>query len=155
MKTNFTELNSDNDNEQSFFNLNDSNNPGTKNISKNNNIIVDNLSAAPEFNINEEDLDLTNNNKKLDCNIYENTIKMLEKGFLPLFIKVDEYKPIFFFCNKKAKLKKIINTYSKTFNIENLSNYIFYKGDYELDVNLTIEDLNIQNFDIIKSIQLK
>ena len=155
MKTNFTELNFDNDNEQSFFNLNDSNNPGTKNISKNNNIIVDNLSAAPEFNINEEDLDLTNNNKKLDCNIYENTIKMLEKGFLPLFIKVDEYKPIFFFCNKKAKLKKIINTYSKTFNIENLSNYIFYKGDYELDVNLTIEDLNIQNFDIIKSIQLK
>ena len=155
MKTNFTELNSDNDNEQSFFNLNDSNNPGTKNISKNNNIIVDNLSAAPEFNINEEDLDLTNNNKKLDCNIYENTIKMLEKGFLPLFIKVDEYKPIFFFCNKKEKLKKIINIYSKTLNIENLSNYIFYKGDYELDVNLTIEDLNIQNFDIIKSIQLK
>ena len=155
MKTNFTELNCDNDNEQSFFNLNDSSNPGIKNISKNNNIIVDNLSAAPEFNINEEDLDLTNNNKKLDCNIYENTIKMLEKGFLPLFIKVDEYKPIFFFCNKKAKLKKIINTYSKTFNIENLSNYIFYKGDYELDVNLTIEDLNIQNFDIIKSIQLK
>ena len=155
MKTNFTELNSDNDNEQSYFNLNDSNNPGIKNISKNNNIIVDNLSAAPEFNIYEEDLDLTNNNKKLDCNIYENTIKMLEKGFLPLFIKVDENKPIFFFCNKKAKLKKIINTYSKTFNLENLSNYIFYKGDYELDVNLTIEDLNIQNVDIIKSIQLK
>ena len=155
MKTKFTELNSDNDNEQSYFNLIASNNPGIKNILKNNNILVDNLSAAPEFNLNEEEFDSKNNNKKLDYNVYENTIKMVEKGFIPLFIKVEEYKPIFFFANKKAKLKKIINTYLKTLNIGNISNYIFYKGDYELDVNLTIEDLNIQNFDIIKSILVK
>ena len=155
MKTNFTELNSNNDNEQSYFNLIASNAPGIKNISINNNIRVDNLSAAPEFNLNEEEFNSRNNNKILDCKVYEDTIKMIEKGFLPLFIKVDEYKPIFFFCNKKTKLKKIINTYSKTLNIENLSNYIFYKGDNELDVNLTIEDLNIKNFDIIRSVQLK
>ena len=54
MKTNFTELNSNNDNEQSYFNLIASNAPGIKNISINNNIRVDNLSAAPEFNLNEE-----------------------------------------------------------------------------------------------------
>ena len=157
MKSKFTELNpdNDNDNERSYFNLIASNNPEIKNISKNNNIIIDNLSAAPEFNLNEKEIDSNNNNKELDSNLYENTINMIEKGFLPVFIKVDKYKPIFFFCNKKEKLKKIINIYSKTLNIENLSNYIFYKDDYELDVNLTIEDLNIQNFDIIRSIQLK
>ena len=61
MKSKFTELNPDNDNERSYFNLIASNNPEIKNISKNNNIIIDNLPAAPEFNLNEKEIDSNNN----------------------------------------------------------------------------------------------
>ena len=154
MSTIFTELNSDNNSEISNFNLFISNNPDIKNISKNNGFI-DNLSAAPEFNQIEEKFDSKINNKTPNYNDVDNIIKMIKKGLIPLFIKMEEYKPIFFFCNKKTKLKKIINTYAKMHDIKNISNYSFFKGNEELNVNLTIEDSNIKNFEVIRSVLLK
>ena len=154
MSTIFTELNSDNDSEISNFNLFVSNNPDIKNISKNNGFI-DNLSAAPEFNQIEEKFDSKINNKTPNYNDVDNIIKMIKKGLIPLFIKIEEYKPIFFFCNKKTKLKKIINTYAQMLDIKHISNYSFYKGNEELNINLTIEDSNIKNFEVIRSVLLK
>ena len=152
MNSIFPELNPQNDNENSNFNLLSSNNSENKNISQNINF-SNNLSAAPEFNQNNENLNLNNNIDNL--NDKGNMAQMMERGLLPLFIKIEKYKPIFFMCNKRAKLKKIINAYAKMFNIENISNYIFYKGNEKLNINLTIEDSNVKNFDIIKSEQLE
>ena len=152
MNSIFPELNPKDDNENSNFNLLSSNNSENKNISQNINF-SNNLSAAPEFNQNNENLNL---NIIMDnLNDKGNMVQMMERGLLPLFIKIEKYKPIFFMCNKRAKLKKIINAYAKMFNIENISNYIFYKGNEKLNINLTIEDSNVKNFDIIKSEQLE
>ena len=152
MNSIFPELNPQDDNENSIFNLLSSNNSENKNISQNINF-SNNLSAAPEFNQNDENLNL---NIIMDnLNDKGNMVQMMERGLLPLFIKIEKYKPIFFMCNKRAKLKKIINAYAKMFNIENISNYIFYKGNEKLNINLTIEDSNVKNFDIIKSEQLE
>ena len=152
MNSIFPELNPQDDNENSNFNLFSSNNSENKNISQNINF-SNNLSAAPEFNQNDENLNL---NIIMDnLNDKGNMVQMMERGLLPLFIKIEKYKPIFFMCNKRAKLKKIINAYAKMFNIENISNYIFYKGNEKLNINLTIEDSNVKNFDIIKSEQLE
>ena len=152
MNSIFPELNPQDDNENSNFNLLSSNNSENKNISQNINF-SNNLSAAPEFNQNNENLNL---NIIMDnLNDKGNMVQMMERGLLPLFIKIEKYKPIFFMCNKRAKLKKIINAYAKMFNIENISNYIFYKGNEKLNINLTIEDSNVKNFDIIKSEQLE
>ena len=152
MNSIFPELNPQNDNENSNFNLLSSNNSENKNISQNVNF-SNNLSAAPEFNQNDENLNL--NIIMNNLNDKGNMVQMMERGLLPLFIKIEKYKPIFFMCNKRAKLKKIINAYAKMFNIENISNYIFYKGNEKLNINLTIEDSNVKNFDIIKSEQLE
>ena len=152
MNSIFPELNPQDDNENSNFNLLSSNNSENKNISQNINI-SNNLSAAPEFNQNHENLNL--NIIMNNLNDKGNMVQMMERGLLPLFIKIEKYKPIFFMCNKRAKLKKIINAYAKMFNIENISNYIFYKGNEKLNINLTIEDSNVKNFDIIKSEQLE
>ena len=152
MNSIFPELNPQNDNENSNFNLLSSNNSENKNISQNINF-SNNLSAAPEFNQNDENLNL--NIIMNNLNDKGNMVQMMERGLLPLFIKIEKYKPIFFMCNKRAKLKKIINAYAKMFNIENISNYIFYKGNEKLNINLTIEDSNVKNFDIIKSEQLE
>ena len=152
MNSIFPELNPQDDNENSNFNLLSSNNSENKNISQNINF-SNNLSAAPEFNQNDENLNL---NIIMDnLNDKGNMVQMMERGLLPLFIKIEKYKPIFFMCNKRAKLKKIINAYAKMFNIENISNYIFYKGNEKLNINLTIEDSHVKNFDIIKSEQLE
>ena len=152
MNSIFPELNPQDDNENSNFNLLSSNNSENKNISQNVNF-SNNLSAAPEFNQNDENLNL--NIIMNFLNDKGNMVQMMERGLLPLFIKIEKYKPIFFMCNKRAKLKKIINAYAKMFNIENISNYIFYKGNEKLNINLTIEDSNVKNFDIIKSEQLE
>ena len=152
MNSIFPELNPQDDNENSNFNLLSSNNSENKNISQNINF-SNNLSAAPEFNQNDENLNL--NIIMNNLNDKGNMVQMMERGLLPLFIKIEKYKPIFFMCNKRAKLKKIINAYAKMFNIENISNYIFYKGNEKLNINLTIEDSNVKNFDIIKSEQLE
>ena len=152
MNSIFPELNPQNDNENSNFNLLSSNNSENKNISQNVNF-SNNLSAAPEFNQNDENLNL--NIIMNNLNDKGNMVQMMERGLLPLFIKIEKYKPIFFMCNKRAKLKKIINAYAKMFTIENISNYIFYKGNEKLNINLTIEDSNVKNFDIIKSEQLE
>ena len=152
MNSIFPELNPQDDNENSNFNLLSSNNSENKNISQNINF-SNNLSAAPEFNQNHENLNL--NIIMNNLNDKGNMVQMMERGLLPLFIKIEKYKPIFFMCNKRAKLKKIINAYAKMFNIENISNYIFYKGNEKLNINLTIEDSNVKNFDIIKSEQLE
>ena len=152
MNSIFPELNPQDDNENSNFNLLSSNNSENKNISQNINF-SNNLSAAPEFNQNNENLNL---NIIMDnLNDKGNMVQMMERGLLPIFIKIEKYKPIFFMCNKRAKLKKILNAYAKMFNIENISNYIFYKGNEKLNINLTIEDSNVKNFDIIKSEQLE
>ena len=152
MNSIFPEFNPQDDNENSNFNLLSSNNSENKNISQNINF-SNNLSAAPEFNQNNENLNL--NIIMNNLNDKGNMVQMMERGLLPLFIKIEKYKPIFFMCNKRAKLKKIINAYAKMFNIENISNYIFYKGNEKLNINLTIEDSNVKNFDIIKSEQLE
>ena len=152
MNSIFPELNPQDNNENSNFNLLSSNNSENKNISQNINF-SNNLSAAPEFNQNHENLNL--NIIMNNLNDKGNMVQMMERGLLPLFIKIEKYKPIFFMCNKRAKLKKIINAYAKMFNIENISNYIFYKGNEKLNINLTIEDSNVKNFDIIKSEQLE
>ena len=123
MNSIFPELNPQDDNENSNFNLLSSNNSENKNISQNINF-SNNLSAAPEFNQNNENLNL--NIIMNNLNDKGNMVQMMERGLLPLFIKIEKYKPIFFMCNKRAKLKKIINAYAKMFNIENISNYIFY-----------------------------
>ena len=149
MKSIIVDENSNIDFRNSEFNVNFL---GANEVRKNSKSVNSNIncSAAPELNINNENSGINNNsaNKDDDINYIS---EMIEKGYIPIFIKVDDYRPLFFMVHKRNKLYKIINVYANTFGIENISNYFFYNGENNVDVNLSLEILGIKPFDVIKN----
>ena len=154
MKSIIVDENSNIDYRNSVFNISFLNKNEIRKSSKSINSNI-NCSAAPELNINNDNLDINNNNIANEDNDINYINEMLEKGYIPLFIKVDDYRPLFFMVHKRNKLYKIINAYAKTFDIENISNYIFLIGKNKIDVNLSLESLDIKPFDIIMNMKDK
>ena len=170
MKSIFIEDYSNLNNEKSNFNLFPSVTPS--NDSKSSNFISGlNISAAPNLSINnniiesvinekrytndiknEEDNFEINSNNKNDQSIFDNGqlfIDIINNGFIPFFIKIEDYNPLYFIANKETIFKNILKRYITDKGKKNINSYIFYNNDEIIDKNMSLENLNIKPLSII------
>lgn len=85
-------------------------------------------------------------------NFLEQTQNLIDKGYYPLFIKLDNHKPIFFAIKGESQLKSLLKAYIKNMpqTDEGIMDTIeLYSGKNPLDLNKQIKDLNLEEFSII------
>ena len=80
--------------------------------------------------------------------------KKINEGYFPLFLKLDNRKPRFFFVKNQITLKTVLNNYLILNRISNTGKkYILYNKDKELDQDIPVIDLNIKKLGMIKNIK--
>lgn len=101
---------------------------------------------------NKKKGDNSNNLKIIMENLKEEAEKKMKEGYFPLFVKIDNHKPLFFFASKNLPLKKILKKYLTLQGISNNGEeYILYNGNKKIDQNIIIKELNIKPFECIKN----
>lgn len=102
------------------------------------------------FNWVEKDLDLSQSVIMKDSqDILGQSYDMINKGYIPLLMKLDNFKPLFFFVKRESTLKSLIKAYIKNCpkTDEGIANDIkLYDGDELLDINKPISELNLEPF---------
>jgi len=101
---------------------------------------------------NEEDNFEINSNNKNDQSIFDNGqlfIDIINNGFIPFFIKIEDYNPLYFIANKETIFKNILKRYITDKGKKNINSYIFYNNDEIIDKNMSLENLNIKPLSII------
>ena len=86
---------------------------------------------------------------------FQNEVKKkIKEGYFPLFLKLDNRKPKFFFVKNQITLKTVLNNYLILNRISNTGKkYILYNKDKELDQDIPVIDLNIKKLGMIKNIK--
>ena len=93
-----------------------------------------------------------NSNNKNDQSIFDNGqlfIDIINNGFIPFFIKIEDYNPLYFIANKETIFKNILKRYITDKGKKNINSYIFYNNDEIIDKNMSLENLNIKPLSII------
>lgn len=102
------------------------------------------------FNWVEKDLDLSQSVIMKDSqDILGQSYDMINKGYIPLLMKLDNFKPLFFFVKRESTLKSLVKAYIKNCpkTDEGIVNDIkLYDGDELLDINKPISELNLEPF---------
>ena len=102
------------------------------------------------FNWVEKDLDLSQSVIMKDSqDILGQSFDMINKGYIPLLMKLDNFKPLFFFVKRESTLKSLVKAYIKSCpkTDEGIVNDIkLYDGDELLDINKPISELNLEPF---------
>ena len=102
------------------------------------------------FNWVEKDLDLSQSVIMKDSqDILGQSYEMINKGYIPLLMKLDNFKPLFFFVKRESTLKSLVKAYIKNCpkTDEGIVNDIkLYDGDELLDINKPISELNLEPF---------
>ena len=79
----------------------------------------------------EEDNFEINSNNKNDQSIFDNGqlfIDIINNGFIPFFIKIEDYNPLYFIANKETIFKNILKRYITDKGKKNINSYIFYNS---------------------------
>ena len=131
-----------------------------------------NISAAPYFGIGNDENNLKESQKKnfsnnsieshinkknysdekskdknnIDLNLL---LDYIYSGYIPFFIKIEDYKPLYFIAYKEIIFKYILKIYSSENDNINISNYIFYNHGEKINKNMSLEKLNFEPFSII------
>ncbi len=102
------------------------------------------------FNWEGKDLDLSQSVIMKDSqDILGQSYEMINKGYIPLLMKLDNFKPLFFFIKRESTLKSLVKAYIKNCpkTDEGIVNDIkLYDGDELLDINKPISELNLEPF---------
>ena len=143
------------------------NNKDIKNPQDNlNRPLINGITPIPDKNpapsaIQEQTKENSNNFRKLDNNNSEklqvdkiiNVInKFIDKGYLPVFMKLDNYKPLFFFIKKESKLETLFIAYlhyCPEINEGIEKDIKLYNKGRLLDMNKPLVDLNLKPLAII------
>ena len=114
---------------------------------------LNNKNYTSDINNKEENLQNifnndTNNNKSI-LDDGQLLIDSVNFGFIPFFIKLEDYDPLYFIANKETIFKNILKRYITDNGNININNYIFYNNGEIIDKNLSLENLNILPLSII------
>lgn len=159
----------------SFGNLLKSNNDNIKesnfldySIISNNNI-VDNNSNKNKNNINntnnkfneEKKLETSNNkvlsdsskdNDKSSIDMFKIEVKeKMKEGFIPFFVKVKGYNPVFYYGEPNSKLGTVIEHYIKKINCSNEIKNNFYYNKKLINLDSTIEQIKLKPLSLISN----
>ena len=78
-------------------------------------------------------------------NLHNDINEMIAKGYIPLFLKINEEKPQFFFVIRDSTLRSVLRHYLKEKNInESEDSFTLYNGNEELDIDKKIYELNLK-----------
>ena len=121
---------------------------GKMNSKKNSNRHLDKFSES-DFEINE------NRDLSLNDNYFEYLQNLIDKGYFSFFLKINDYKPRFFICDKHVNLKLVLKGYiENTLDInKNIVNGIkLYCGKRPLNLDEELQYLNLKSYSIVKNI---
>ena len=93
-----------------------------------------------------------NKDKDIENNIVEQTKNIINKGYLPLFLKIDNNEPMFLALKETSPLRALLLHYLKNYSKidEGVSEGIkLYHKRRLLNIDEKIENLNLQPLDII------
>ena len=133
-----------------------------KSLSKNKKIRIKKVNLNKK-EINKDDINNNIPNYSIKQIKYRNSedalkdaVDMIQKGYVPLFLKINDYRPIYFLIKEECKLKCLIKLYFEfcpEANEEVIYDIkLFCKKRY-LDINSTIKDLNLVPLSIIRNIK--
>ena len=108
------------------------------------------------YNYSENDFEISQYVGLSEEKTLEESQVLLEKGLFPLFIKLNDYKPQFFYADKHSILKLILKIYfDKTQGIDKniLNEMKLYFGKRLLDINEEIQFLKLKQYGLIKDIE--
>ena len=74
---------------------------------------------------------------------------MIEKGFIPFFIKLEGYKPQFIYAKKSIKFLKVIEAIQNILKINDKFFYYLGNSNDKINKSKTIENLEIEPLNII------
>ena len=77
-----------------------------------------------------------------------------KEGFFPIFMKIDEYKPLFFFVLSDETLGNVLKEYKNVIGITDDKEYTLYNKNTQkiMPKDVSIEDLGINKFTYISNI---
>ena len=76
---------------------------------------------------------------------YKDINERMAKGYFPLFLKINEEKPQFFFVIRDSTLRSVLRHFLKDKNInESEDSFTLYNGNEELDIDKKIYELNLK-----------
>ena len=87
----------------------------------------------------------------LGQNNLEQSQQLMNEGYLPIFMKLDDYKPLFFFIKEESTLKSLLKMYIKNLPETDMGNEVskLYVGKKLLDKDKQIQDLDLSPYSII------
>ena len=98
---------------------------------------------------------LEKENKSYECDIeavrgiIQTLNNMIEKGFIPFFIKLEGYKPQFIYAKKNIKFLKVIEAIQNILKINDKFFYYLGNSNDKINKSKTIENLEIEPLNII------
>ena len=83
--------------------------------------------------------------------IKQSVIQQMEKGYIPIFLRFEDDKPVFYYIRKYSNLKSLLESHFKFKGITNSGKkYLFYNNGKVLDENIKIEELKLPLFSSIE-----
>ena len=138
-------------------------NDGNKDNNVINNINIINEINQNALNYSESDLSLSqsvmtsslaNLNLKdpKDLSLIKSEVaKKMNEGYFPLFLKIDNNQPKFFYIKQNSTLKSLVRCYNIMKNIKNIQYTLYNKFNETLDQNIEINSLNIKPFEVLSN----
>ena len=77
--------------------------------------------------------------------------KKMNEGYFPLFLKIDNNQPKFFYIKQNSTLKSLVRCYNIMKNIKNIQYTLYNKFNETLEQNIEINSLNIKPFDVLSN----
>ena len=103
----------------------------------------DTISLSQTIQRSNYDLDLSNPNDINKLKIHAS--QKINEGFFPLFLRINNEKPHFFFVKENSTLRILLDYYH-LFNGTKKGNIILFNGNNKLDLDTQIQDLNLKMF---------
>ena len=103
---------------------------------------IDKNEENKKFNLNNEGTQSILDNGQL-------LIDSINYGFIPFFIKIEDYNPVYLIANKGTIFKNILTRYINDLGNININDCIFYNNGEIIDKNMSLENLNIDPLSII------
>ena len=85
--------------------------------------------------------------------IYSEIDKKIKEGFIPFFIDLEGDKPQFIYAQKDTMFLKVLLYIQNNLKKDDILGYIYYYNNNLIDYDKTIGNLNIEPFNIIKSMK--
>ena len=103
------------------------------------------------FNYSDNDLSLSQS-VYLKQQSLEESQQFIDKGFLPVFLKINDFRPLHFFINQESTLNSLLREYIR--NIPETDDGILnkiklYHKNKDLDFNKKIRELGLRPYSII------